>query len=179
VVAYADKHDLKFGEAAVELGLITPSELRQVLVYPFGKEKYVDLRTVPSLEKFTGLISYESCLKYGVLPLGDFRSLGSAFQRVLILGALDPEAADLKALLKSFTAANVAGPTGHSYRAFRVVPILGDAWLERLTKHFSKNPLHADPACSVHRWVELYRKLKWPEGAAVSPESAGPESTAA
>ncbi len=90
-LAYAQKHGIRLGDAAVKMDLIDA----KILLDVFGQSNredffYVDCNYFPPITK--NLFDLKSMLKYGVLPLG-FKSEVKLFKsrKLLNLGLVSPE----------------------------------------------------------------------------------------
>ena len=90
VLDYGRRNKLRFGEAAIEMGLLSEAKLISV----FGKNYRVDFfhldaRYFP--KRTADIVGIDTILKYGVLPLG-FKAEYSLFSKgtILNLGLLDP-----------------------------------------------------------------------------------------
>lgn len=149
IVEYGKLNGLKFGEAAVELDLISSGELRQALIYPFGKERFFDLRKLEMAPEALKLFSVADMIRHGVVPLGFHRPALKLFRRVLRVGVLRPVSLETKKWLEAHY--KNLGP-------FEWVDILGDQLLE-----FWKNHNHVDPNCilslACHPWFKRYLSL--------------------
>lgn len=90
VVEYGKRENLRFGEAAIALDFLTEAKLAQL----FGKNHKVDFFHVEGQffpKNSRDVLSLETVLRYGVLPLG-FKSEYGFFKpgKTLNLGMLDP-----------------------------------------------------------------------------------------
>src|SRR5579883_2363825 len=94
ILEYGRRENLRFGEAGVKLGLLTEDALVRV----FGKNYRVDFFHLDGKffpRQTSGILSLETILRYGVLPLG-FKNEYGIFKRgrILNLGMLDPGRTD-------------------------------------------------------------------------------------
>jgi hypothetical protein len=94
IVEHGRKSKLRFGEAAVDLGVLTRDQLYKV----FGPSNDTDFFALDPLfypESTKGLFTAEEMLEYGILPIGVGTEPGFLKTRkVLNLGMLDPERRD-------------------------------------------------------------------------------------
>jgi hypothetical protein len=94
IVEHGQKSKLRFGEAAIDLGVLTRDQLFKV----FGPANDTDFFALDPLfypETTRGLFTAESMLKYGILPLGiGTESKFLKTRKVLNLGILDPSRQD-------------------------------------------------------------------------------------
>lgn len=122
VLEYGRREGLRFGEAGTKLGLLSEESLVKV----FGKNYRVDFfhldaRYFP--RQTQALISIESVLRYGVLPLGVKTRGLFGKRKVLNLGMLDPGRLDAVAAVQR-EAQGVSGT--------QVFLVLADQFLEVL-----------------------------------------------
>jgi hypothetical protein len=94
IVEHGRKSKLRFGDSAVDLGILTRDQLFRV----FGPSNTADFFALDPLfypESTKGLFIAEEMLKYGILPIGVGTEPGFLKTRkVLNLGLLDPERRD-------------------------------------------------------------------------------------
>lgn len=94
ILEHGRKSKLRFGEAAVDLGILTKDQLFRV----FGPSNGTDFFSLDPLyypEVTRGIFTPESMLKYGLLPLGAGKESGFLKSRkVLNVGLLDPARED-------------------------------------------------------------------------------------
>jgi hypothetical protein len=94
ILDFGRRENLRFGEAGVKLGLLSEDALVRV----FGKNYRVDFFHLDGKffpRQTSQILSLDTILKYGVLPLG-FKNEYGLFKsgRILNLGMLDPGRAD-------------------------------------------------------------------------------------
>jgi hypothetical protein len=70
ILALCEERKCRFGEAAVELGLLSEAQLKEVLSYPYKKELIFRLNSNFFPMETKGLLNLGECLEFGVLPLG-------------------------------------------------------------------------------------------------------------
>ncbi|MGZ3688613.1 MAG: hypothetical protein ACXWP5_16630 [Bdellovibrionota bacterium] len=154
ILMYSLKSGLRFGDAGMELGILT----RERLIAVFGPNFRIDFFQLepsyyPALTR--DLFPVEALLKFGALPLG-FKSEAGFFRtkRKLNLGMLDPgnsrSVEELEKLARSKLPEGIAG--------VRIYLILPDQFLDVLEVAYqvseaairAKNPAEIEPALALY-----------------------------
>lgn len=70
ILKYCEEKKMKFGEAAIELGLLSQDDLKIALSYPYKKELLIRLDVHFFPVETRSLLSTKEVIEWGILPLG-------------------------------------------------------------------------------------------------------------
>jgi len=154
ILDYGKRKSLRFGDAGLELGLLT----EETMIRVFGKNYRIDffhLDPVHFPRKTMQVLTLETILKYGVLPLG-FKAETGFFKRgkTLNLGMIDPGRKDAIEL-----AEKEAGPEFTRSKRFLV---LADQFISVLYSVYELSPaqLMKIPSEALDRTLSLFLEEK-------------------
>jgi len=151
ILDYAKNEGVRFGEAAVALGLLTEEELRVILLQPYKNETFFHLEPqyFPLVTK--DLFTPEQVVKFGVLPLG-YKTEMRWFRPVkrLNLGMLNPAR-------ESRVSEQI--PNVKYFKIFQVLP---DQFIATLEQHYGvkKGDLFNLGPESLDENLSLYLQLE-------------------
>lgn len=84
ILKICEEKKLRFGEAAMELGLIREDQLREALAYPYKKELFIHLNPNYFPKETKSLLNLDLILELGILPLG-FKTKWKFFRKKRVL----------------------------------------------------------------------------------------------
>lgn len=155
VVEYAQRNGLRFGRAAVEMGLITDAQLIRI----FGPRYTIDFfhldpRYFP--EATRDLLTPEQMIQYGAVPLG-FKTGYRLFRshKMLNMGFLNP--ARTEAITEVERAAK-ARLGENSFRGLKIFLVLSDQFLDVLEKVYgvSEADIRSRDASRVDDTLQMF-----------------------
>jgi hypothetical protein len=137
ILEHGKRQSLRFGEAGIDLGLLTEKKLVDV----FGKNYrvdffHVDARYFPQETK--SVFAVEEILRWGALPLGsktEYRFFRKG--KILNVGLLDPGRQDAKLAI---AAATESQGEGKKYTQLKFFLVLADQFLSILQSVYGVNP---------------------------------------
>jgi hypothetical protein len=135
ILEHGKRSNLRFGEAGIDLGLLTEQKLVEV----FGKSYRVDFFHVDPQyfpQETKAVFSIEDIVRWGALPLGSkiqYRLFRKG--KILNVGLLDPGRADVKLAI-----AAAQEEAGKKFTQLKFFLILADQFLGILQSVYGVNP---------------------------------------
>ncbi len=155
ILNYSQKTGLRFGDAAVEMGILTRERLIQVFGPSFGVDFFhLDPLYFPKITQ--DLMPVDLLVRYGALPLG-FKTEHRFFKsrKLLNLGLLDPSRAEAVEEVMKAATARYGASTIHGVKVFL---ILADQFLTVLKHSYGleNKQLLARPESDLDDTLTLY-----------------------
>jgi hypothetical protein len=131
IAAYGQRTGLRFGDAGLELKLLSREKLAEVFGPSFAVDFFhLDPQYFPQVTQ--ALLSVDEMLRYGATPLG-FKTEQKLFRarKLLNVGFLDPAREDAQKLILAIAEAKLGAGSVHAVKPFLILP---DQFMDIMTQ---------------------------------------------